>query len=259
MLAGDDQFKYSGADRAIWEAKYRERSTARGAHYKVIANTQLVFQYGAEPDMMWKLKECVAAGGNINWHNPKWRNGTVLAYAAGEGCVEQVKYFVGLDAKLDEVDREGTTALGWCCAQPQTPPVLACMREMIEAGADPNIADARGQTPLHHATVNNSLDFMKLLLNMGADQSMVDEAGNWPFLLACQVANIDCIKLLIQYGAPLFQQHKDGYQAVEFAARCGHREVVALIRKQIDLAAERAEAEEEQEAAMADAMTGHHF
>jgi len=252
-----DQF---GADRAIWEAKYRERSTNRATNYRVIANTQMVFQLGGgEVDMMWKLKECVAAGGDINWHNPKWRNGTALMFAAGNGCLEQVKYFVEKGAELDALDRDGATALGFCCTKAEIPSIVAAMKEMTEAGADPNIADAQGQTPLYVATVNNCQEFMKLLLNMGADQSLADSSGNWPLLMACQAANIDAIKLLMQYGAPLFQAHKDGYTALEFAARCGHREVVALIRKQIEVMETRASAEEEMEAAMEDAVHGHHF
>jgi ankyrin repeat protein len=109
--------------------------------------------------------------------------------------------------------------------------------ELVEHGADPNLANEAGVTPLY-ATLNvqwapiaaypqprahlqqsrSYLDVLKLLLDKGADpnrrvnrkvwfasynfdQSGVDEAGATPFWRAAYAADVAAMRLLVSYGA----------------------------------------------------------
>ena len=56
-----------GAERVIWEKKFRERSQNRAAHYSYMHNTWQVFEQAGAGDM-WKLERVLKAGGDVMWH-----------------------------------------------------------------------------------------------------------------------------------------------------------------------------------------------
>lgn len=51
---------------------------------------------------------------------------------------------------------------------------------LLEAGADINLADDAGNTPLHHAVLNGDFAMCKLLLQHGADRNRTNTAGLRP-------------------------------------------------------------------------------
>ena len=55
---------------------------------------------------------------------------------------------------------------------------------LIEHGADVDVRDDKGKTPLHCAAVTANLENMRALLENGADVNAVDDEGNTPLQLA---------------------------------------------------------------------------
>lgn len=55
---------------------------------------------------------------------------------------------------------------------------LELARTLIKSGANINLANSRGETPLLCAMRNKHYDFARELITMGANQSMADKAGN---------------------------------------------------------------------------------
>jgi hypothetical protein len=61
---------------------------------------------------------------------------------------------------------------------------VATVAALIDAGADPNVADAGGATPLHRAVRNRCAAAVKLLLERGADPRRKNANGSTPAQLA---------------------------------------------------------------------------
>ena len=54
------------------------------------------------------------------------------------------------------------------------------LQELLLCGANPNVADADGNTPLHFAASFNDAQAIRLLLNYGAELSVRNVAGLSP-------------------------------------------------------------------------------
>lgn len=57
---------------------------------------------------------------------------------------------------------------------------LQLVRDLLDAGADPNLPGEDDYTPLHHAAGAESAEICRLLLEHGASTSLVDIYGHTP-------------------------------------------------------------------------------
>ncbi|XP_072030097.1 protein phosphatase 1 regulatory subunit 27-like [Amphiura filiformis] len=82
---------------------------------------------------------------------------------------------------------------------------------------DLNMSNHSGLAPLHQAVLNSNLDSVKLLLTHGADPNIQDAYGYTPLHAAavCGARNIAC--LLIIFGVDLFCQTSEGDLAVDLS------------------------------------------
>mmetsp|Transcript_10080 Transcript_10080/g.21656 ORF Transcript_10080/g.21656 Transcript_10080/m.21656 type:complete len:557 (+) Transcript_10080:67-1737(+) len=121
---------------------------------------------------------------------------------------------------------------------------LKGMELLIEKGANVNILDAYGRSPLHLACENNSNaspsslcapdenyhlhhNCMKLLLAKGANTNIRDAYGRTPLHIAAKVGCIECIRLLLDHGARTDVQDNEGNTALHIAAGVGNLEVMS--------------------------------
>ncbi|MDT7870756.1 MAG: ankyrin repeat domain-containing protein [Thermoproteus sp.] len=71
------------------------------------------------------------------------------------------------------------------------------VRELLKKGADPNVQDEYGDTPLRWAAFNGHVDVVELLLEHGADPTVKDKVGMTPLDLA-RKAGYDGVVSLIE-------------------------------------------------------------
>jgi uncharacterized protein len=121
-----------------------------------------------------------------------WREQTALMWAAAESQPDMVKQLIRSGAELDarsqvnewprQVSAEpriqwrpagGLTALLYACRQG----CLACVKHLVEGGADVNLGDPKGVTPLIMATTNLNFDIAAYLLAKGANPNKWDYWG----------------------------------------------------------------------------------
>ena len=120
-----------------------------------------------------------------------------LQLAASEGKLSQVQWLVEMGENVDAMDYLGRTAL-----------VLAIINHqyyvavfLITVGANVNLADSNGITPLHHVC-NHSLTLTKSLVAHGAVISQRGgPLGLTPLHIAAHSCNLDVVRFLLKQGA----------------------------------------------------------
>jgi len=114
--------------------------------------------------------------------HPRDRAGrTPLHYAAGDGKLDTVKARIGAGAEIDAREDTGQ----------YTPLMFAAQRDdnidiitaLVEAGADVNLTNSKGETPLFIATKSYGTSgigagILRYLLDHGADPHIEKDNGN---------------------------------------------------------------------------------
>ncbi len=96
-------------------------------------------------------------------------DGTALIAAAHLGHAEVVRLLIAAKAPLDHVNNLGWTALIESIVLGDGGPGhLACLRALVEAGADVNLRDANGVSPLGLAHARGYREMAKILETAGA-------------------------------------------------------------------------------------------
>ena len=135
---------------------------------------------------------------------------TPLMFAAQQGDLESAQVLLASNADLNGVSPESGSALGVAVSSRHEKFALA----LLEKGADPNLADADGYTPLHHAASSPGMvETVKALLARGAKpnarlvnnpargNSNPNYIGATPFFLAASARNVAALRLLAAAGA----------------------------------------------------------
>jgi ankyrin repeat protein len=172
-------------------------------------------------------------------------------YAARQGAAGAVLALADAGADLDARDPDGTSALVFAIINGHHDVAAA----LVSKGADPNVADNTGMTPLYAAVdmhtlastfgrpdpppavVAGAVDTMRMLLAAGADPNArlssrilkrVHNAGDarlgegaTPFMRAARGADLIAMRLLLEAGADPRLTQKNGISPVLLAAGIG--------------------------------------
>jgi ankyrin repeat protein len=113
------------------------------------------------------LKLTLQAGADV--HSLDSYNGTGLIRAADRGHVEIIEELLKTDIDIDHVNRLGWTALLEAIILGDGGPRHSeVVRLLVEAGADVNLADGSGVTPLAHARQRGFDEIISILEGAGA-------------------------------------------------------------------------------------------
>lgn len=101
---------------------------------------------------------------------------------------------------------------------------------LIQAGAQVDVQDPDGWTPLMHAALRGHVEAAKVLLSMGADVNAHDGWGNTPLLEAAGCGNVELVRLFLAKGADIWARNNVLSTARMEAEYKGHYEVAHLLR-----------------------------
>ena len=111
---------------------------------------------------------------------------------------------------------------------------LDYMRFVISRGANLNIRDGAGLTPLLHAlesSAENRAEILRRLLGAGTEPNMTGAGGEFPLHLAAERGDVVSARTLLQYGAILDAMHSEtGATALAVAMENNRDEMVEFLR-----------------------------
>jgi len=136
-----------------------------------------------------------------------------------------VAALIGHGAQVNVRDKDGRTPLHGAVGSGDED--VATL--LVASGADVNAADNNGRTPLHAAARRGSTDVVRLLIDSGAKVDARDNKGSTPLHAATVGTRDDLIELLLAKGADINGADKDGRTPVEYAAQGGNFHCVQFL------------------------------
>ncbi|KAI3135178.1 hypothetical protein DTO012A7_5591 [Penicillium roqueforti] len=151
--------------------------------------------------------------------------GNSLLNSANFGDAAAVRLLLEKGANPDLGDNNGQTPLLWAAKKGHE----AVVKLLLEKGADPTLRDYSGQTPLSWAAGNGHEAVVKLLLEKGTDPSLADTFGQTPLSWAAKKGHEAVVKLLLEKGTDPSLADNDGQTPLLWATINGHKAVVKLL------------------------------
>lgn len=201
--------------------------------------TELLLSYGADPnardgtgaialgyavqgvhrpsaaDMVLVL---VKAGADVNARDRAGRSIAVIAASTGNQAMLPLLGKLGATDAKEQIARtafDARTALLQAAERPQ----LGLVRLLLAGGADPNVQDDRGWTPLIHAAGHGRTDVVEALLAHGARVNATTKTGSTALMLAAGGWHLDTTRALVAAGANVNVKDKAGNTPLLIASR----------------------------------------
>ena len=127
---------------------------------------------------------------------------------------------------IDAIDSNGKSALHFAILTSKI------VTALVTKGANPNIRDKSGWTPLDYAIEHNNIDALSALLESPYQLDCVQKLPTHeiPIHLACEKSTTEVVDVLIQYGADINMKH-NGITPLMVACKRGHYGIVQRLLK----------------------------
>jgi ankyrin repeat protein len=148
----------------------------------------------------------------------------VLFAASVAGNLEILDLVLALSPNLDLCDIRGASALFYSAAGS-----TLVVRRLIERGAEVNLADLRGRSPLIVAVMMKHIETAGVLLAAGADVNHKDHRGATALFYAADAGFLDLVELLVVRGANPNLADDSGSTPLQVARSKEHSKVVHFL------------------------------
>lgn len=99
----------------------------------------------------------------------------------------------------------------------------AWIRFLLQRGANPNIANKKGLTPIMIAAALGNVDGVEALIKSGARVDDQDSLGETPLISATHRRDVEMVKLLLDKGADPERSDNSGRSARDYVAAMGNK------------------------------------
>ncbi|XP_059174212.1 ankyrin repeat domain-containing protein 50-like [Physella acuta] len=188
----------------------------KGCHVKCL---QCLIQSGASVNKASKSKETaliLAVKNACNYFSQHRK----LNFAFGSSDVtECVQYLIDAGARLDSYSL-GKTPLMYASMFQHCIPILELL---VKGGANVELCDFNGKTPLALAVSESLVENVRFLLNAGSSVNKTDLIGKTPLIYAIEHGwnnnSSECIQCLLDYGADVHVQDKQGKTTLMYCVK----------------------------------------
>jgi hypothetical protein len=148
-----------------------------------------------------------------------------LASVAARGRYKEVRQMLEAGADPNEITSNGRRPIMSASGQGYADVVKA----LVEAGADVNAKDNDGDTALHDTALQGRTELARLLITTGANVNAANNAGETALMLAARRGFADYASTLIASGADVSAKDNKGKTALEYAEAEGRTEVIRAL------------------------------
>ncbi len=153
-----------------------------------------------------------------------------LMEAAAEQNIDRIKLLIEAGYPVDQVDKDGWTALHYAARFGKRKSVLL----LIQKGANLNKLDMLYEdSPLHHAVIGNHLEIVDLLLKHGANPNIrngtIFQEASTPLFMALD--NPILLRILLKYDADPYIVNKNKKSPIDIALKNGKNQVIKLLQE----------------------------
>ena len=152
----------------------------------------------------------------------------VLIQASASGIPAVVQEILKYKPDANSRGQDGTTALIACLQayhyKDKEVNLREVVRMLVDAGADPNLADNKGKTPL--IANSRDLEIAQMLVAHGANVNAQASDGFTPLLNA---GTVELTRFLLEHGADPFAKTDHGQSALDWAKQMNRKDQVALL------------------------------
>lgn len=177
----------------------------------------------------------ILGNGEFSIDKPDCEGRTALSWAASRNDTEAVRMLLSYGADIEIASRRRYRPVNEAAKSG-----LACLELLIAAGANVTAGHHHGFDTLLHVLLSDMAEeeiyeAVQLLLDAGANINVKDSSGQTPLIRACYGNHTKSVKLLIERGADLTSHNNSGDNALLYAIR-GNRHAILqqLLSKHLD-------------------------
>lgn len=150
-------------------------------------------------------------------------NAVAFKPSGSDGMLAVVEHLLTAGADPNVRNADGDTPL-------HTNGDATVARRLLDAGADPNARNGMGNTPLTFAAIGLAPELVRTLIERGADPNATGFQGKTPLILAAERGLADNAAVLVAAGAGLWARDEQGFTAYRLARWRRHQAVTDLLR-----------------------------
>jgi ankyrin repeat protein len=106
---------------------------------------------------------------------------------------------------------------------------VAAVEVLLQCGADPNLHNRKGVSPISSAAHKGNLAIMQLLIDHGAIVNAVNQSGSTALIQACHFGHVEAARLLLNHHANADFANVKGTTALMRASQEGHVDITQCL------------------------------